>query len=96
VYDTEKATPLADDKYGLPGDLKHWYEALYKTAKGNYFLYGEGGPMTRYGRNVGNNTTSGGSAITPLSREEAFRWCQDHGVEAVVIEREFADMVEEA
>lgn len=96
VYDTEKAIMVAEAEFGVSGDFRHWHEALYKTAKGNYFLYGEGGPMTKYARDLGNNTTGGSSAITPLSRQEALRWCEEHDVDAEVIEKEFGDMVEEA
>lgn len=96
IYDTEKATMLAEDEFSHPEDFNYWYEALYRTAKGNYFLYGEGGPMTKYSRYLGNNTTGGGSRITPLTPDEAFTWCQEHRIDAAVIEKLFGDMVEEA
>jgi len=94
VYDTEKATPLAEDKFGRPGNFNWWYEVLYRTVKGSYFLYGEGGAMTKYRCQIDSNSYSGDSRITPLTPDEAFTWCQEHEVEAEVIEREFSYLVE--
>ncbi|MDK2881929.1 MAG: hypothetical protein PWP58_265, partial [Bacillota bacterium] len=71
------------------------HEALYRTPKGAYFLYGEGGAKTKYGRPVGGGTVSGGSDITPLTPDEALGWLEEHAP-AEVIEREFPDKVEEA
>jgi len=96
VYDTDKATLVAFDRFGAPGDFSAWYEALYITKKGNYFLYGEGGPRTRYGRIVSSNSMGGGSEIIPLSEEEAFAWLQEHDIDVEVIEKYFGDMLEEA
>lgn len=41
VYDTEKATLIAEDGYGNPSDLHWWHEALYRTAKGNCSCLGK-------------------------------------------------------
>jgi hypothetical protein len=76
--------------------LDWWYEALYRTPKGNYFLYGRGGAMTKYGRRVSTNTWTGGRGITPLTADEAFEWCQEHGVDAATIEELFGDRLKEA
>jgi len=96
VYDTEKATLVAFDRFGFPGDFNAWYEALYVTRKGNYFLYGEGGPKTRYGRMVSTNTCGGGSDITPLTPEEAFEWLEKHNVDVDVVRQYFSEKLEEA
>lgn len=96
IYDTEKATMVAEDEFGRPGDLNWWYEALYRTPKGNYFLYGEGGAMTKYARQVDGNTWSRGKRIIPLTPDKAFEWCEEHDVDAATIEKLFGDRVEEA
>lgn len=77
VYNTDTATEIAEYWNGLPSnDFGSVAETLYKTAKGNYFLYGRGGPMTEYGESCGNNSWTSGSKIIPLSRESALEWCE--------------------
>lgn len=92
-------TPLklvADKRFGTPGDLAYCYEALYRTQKGSYFLYGEGGPQTIYARRVDTNTYSGGSRIMPLTADEALEWCEENRIDAEIVERYFAGKVTEA
>ena len=49
MYDTDKATALGyDTSGGTPRDLSWWKETLYQKRTGEFFLHGEGGPMTRY------------------------------------------------
>ena len=46
VYDTIKATLVADNDNGLSGnDFRAWMENLYLSKNGNWFRYGWGGPM---------------------------------------------------
>ncbi len=85
VYDTEAATKLADDRFGNASDFGRWEEALYQTAKGAPFIAGEGGPKTRYAVSVASNEWSGGSAVTPVSEEEAMAWCQEHRKTSVIL-----------
>lgn len=49
LYNTETATFLGDYEYSHSGDFRHMYEALYQTKKGTYFLFGDGGQLSRYG-----------------------------------------------
>lgn len=75
-YDTETATEIASDGYGYSGDFRYWHETLYKTKSGAWFTAGKGGPMSRYARSTGQNSWSGGSAIVPMSAEEAREWLE--------------------
>lgn len=96
VYNTETATEIGHYWNGLSDrDFNHLSETLYKTAKGNYFLAGEGGPLTKYSHSCGDNSWSGGVRIIPLTREEAFDWAQESLSEEVVFS-EFSDLIEEA
>ena len=95
VYDTEKAEELHSDSYSNPRDFDYWQETLYVTPKGAYFIHGEGGARSKYRRQVEQNSWSGGAAITPLSKEEAIRWLEEHDGSDVILER-FAGEVEEA
>lgn len=96
VYDTEKATMLAEYSNGrFRNDFSYVNEELYVTAKGNYFLYGEGGPMTKYAVSCGSNSWGGSSDIFALSEKGAYNWLVENG-ETEAIEKYFSDFIEEA
>ena len=96
VYDTNTATLIASDGNDLShSDFQYWEESLYLTAKGNWFLHGEGGCMSKYGRPSGHNSYTGSEDIVPLSRQEAFAWCEEHRAQQA-IEDHFADLISEA
>lgn len=78
LYDTDKARYLGGDSYSNSRDFHHWSEVLYVKRTGEYFLYGEGGPMTKYAESTGQNTWSGGEKIIPLSIETARKWAEEH------------------
>jgi hypothetical protein len=96
LYDTAKATMIAEVEFGRPGDISYWYEALHVTAKGNYFIFGEGGPATEYSRYVDDTTKSGGQRIMPVTQKEALTWCEENRIDAATIEKVFGDLVEDA
>lgn len=87
-YDTSKAKEIGYWSNNLSNrDFNHCDEWLYKKRTGEYFLYGEGGPMTRYAERVGD-MWGGGSEITPLSYEDARQWAEEH-LDADEYEAEF-------
>lgn len=89
VYNTETAEEIGSFWNGLGGnDFRNLNESLYKTKKGAWFLYGQGGAMTRWSESNGN-TTWGSSGIMVLSEESARRWCETHDIDAETIERHF-------
>lgn len=95
TYNTETAELVGSWSNGLScTDFGHCSEDLHKTKKGNYFLYGWGGPMSHYSESNGNST-SGGSDIIPMTVEEALNWCEEHGCEDS-IEKYFSALVEDA
>lgn len=54
-----------------------WYrETLYQKRTGEFFLHGEGGPMTQYARTIDQNSWSGGEKIMPLSFDAAREWAE--------------------
>lgn len=78
-YDTATATKVASASNGGGwGDFDHWEETLYRKRTGEYFLHGEGGPMTRYAKSAGQNSWSGGEDLIPLSYESARAWAEEH------------------
>jgi len=99
LYDTDAETTerLAIHRSGRDsGDFRYWREELYKTQSGSYFVYGTGGPMTKYRTRVGQGEYAGSSEIRPLSDDEAFQWLQQYDIDADIILAEFSDRVEEA
>lgn len=79
VYDTETAKKMGSYSNGGGWrDFNHIEETLYRKKTGEFFLFGEGGPSTRYAERVEQNTWSGGSCIMPLQYEEAQKWAEKH------------------
>lgn len=77
-YDTNTAKELNYwANTGNRRDFSWCKETLYQKKTGEFFLYGEGGPMSRYAERVDNNGWTGGEAITPLSFESARKWAEE-------------------
>ena len=95
-YDTETAALVAADSYSHPGDLGYWSEEIYRTKRGNWFLAGEGGAMSKYARAVGQNEMGGGNAIIPLTKSDALSWLEAHTSDSESYEKYFTDVVEDA
>ncbi len=96
LYDTEKAALLHEwSNTANVRDFSHFTENLYKTAKGSYFLHGQGGPASPYAVKVDTNSYSGGEAITPMAETEVVKWLEDNEGDEVIL-NSFADHVQEA
>ena len=78
-YDTATAECLGIYSYGYSGDFEHVEKALYRTAKGAYFVAGAGGPRSEYSQDLGGNNTGGGSGLHILTEDEAKAWLEQHG-----------------
>ena len=76
LYNTKTATLMGTASYSYPGNFEYWKEDLYRKKTGEFFLCGEGGPMTKYSRKTGQNEWSGGEEIIPLTVEEAQEWAE--------------------
>ena len=48
VYNTDTAELIKTNNYGEFGDPAGYQESLYKTPKGDYFVYGVGGAESKY------------------------------------------------
>lgn len=68
-------------------DFNYCSEDLYKNTKGAYFLFGEGGPMSKYATRSGNNS-GWGEEIIPMTTEEAQGWAEEH-LDGEEVEAEF-------
>ena len=78
VYDTETAKGLGSwGNGGTWRDFGHMEETLYRKKTGEFFLHGEGGPMTQYAQPAGQNSWSGGERIMPMTFAEARKWAEE-------------------
>ena len=78
VYDTNKATLIAQDDNGFcPMDERYMEERLYQKADGEYFVYGHGGSMSPYGEREGTKMV-GTVGMSPAPLEEAKWWARHH------------------
>ena len=90
VYNTDTAIEIASWDNGLSTtDFNNCEETLYKTKNGKFFVYGEGGALTRWSESYGNSRY-GGKGIITLVQEEALMWCEDHSVDADIISQYFS------
>lgn len=78
VYDTETAHLIVSYSRNYSDRLFGWSEDLYRKRTGEYFLYGEGGPGSKYARRIDSNNTSGSEEIKPLTYAEARTWAEEH------------------
>ena len=96
-YDTATAVKIAAWDNGLYSNDFGWCEeSLYRTKNGNYFLAGEGGPMSGYSQSCGNNSYSGGEGIQALTPDEALEWLENKGKDVPEGCPELAALVVEA
>jgi hypothetical protein len=84
-YDEHEYSPRTSEMLAQwkPGEESAMFvrevETLYKTAKGNYFILSEGGLFSRYHSSPDAQAWYGGSAIRPLTEQEALSWCEETG-----------------
>ena len=78
-YDTDTAKEIASmSSGGSYTDFKHYEETLYRKKTGEFFIFGEGGAMSKYcERAAYENMWTSGSRIVPLTLEEAQQWVME-------------------
>ena len=75
VYDTGTAREIGGASHYGKGDYKWYEETLYRKKTGEYFLCGEGHAASPYRERVGD-MWGPGSAIKPLTFDEAREWVE--------------------
>jgi hypothetical protein len=71
MFNTNTGEKLMEVRSG--SGKSRYLEALYKTSKGDYFIHGRGGPLTRW-----NDRED----IIEVSMRQANFWLRKHGVTA--------------
>jgi hypothetical protein len=96
-FDTATATLIGDASYpGSQTDFQWWRAGLYKTPRsGQFFLAGQGGPMTRWAQPIGNQGMTGGEGVVPMTLEEARDWAERY-LTIAEVEAAFSDHIEDA
>lgn len=94
-YDTEKATKVGEGSASCSvTDFSYWTEELYQKRNGEFFLHGQGGPMTRYARRIDTNSWSGGEELLPLTADDAKAWAE-RNLDADEYEAIFGEVAED-
>ena len=94
-YNTKTAKLVAEDGEHYRSDFNFWSEGLYLTSKGQWFLHGEGGGLSKYAESASGGGWTGGTDIRPLTEQEAFEWFCHHADPEDAAEH-FSDLIEDA
>lgn len=78
MYNTATAILVADHQYSDSNDWDYENEELYLKKTGEWFLYAEGGPNSKYGEKYGSSNRCGGEVIKPYTQEEAKKWLENN------------------
>lgn len=93
-YDTETAKKVGFAcSYVGRGDFSWWKEELYQKKTGEFFLYGVGGPASRYSQCCGLNEWTGGERIYPMTFGEVMKWAEKN-LDADEYEKIFGEVKE--
>lgn len=78
LYNTDTARLIGTYNSGVEDHLFGWYESLYAKRTGEFFIYGEGGPASKYAVHTSFERTVGSEKIFPLSYDEARAWAEKY------------------
>lgn len=79
MYNTETANYIGSHRSDCyKNDFRYFEEDLYQKKTKEFFLYGEGGAMTKYAEYVQGCGYTYGEKIIPLSEDEAKEWVEEN------------------
>lgn len=79
VYDTCTAKELASWESSPDATgFDYISETIYQKRTGEFFIFGFGGPDTKYAVSAGQHRWSSGSQIIPLTWDSAREWAENH------------------
>lgn len=95
LYDTATAELIAEWSNGRSlRDFSWCQEELYRKKTGEFFLHGEGGPMSQYVHYIDDNNWSGDEQLIPLTYDEAAEWAEKH-MDADAYQAVFGEIAED-
>ena len=78
-YDTSTAKNVGEWSNGYyANDFNYCKETLYLKKTGEFFLFGDGGAMSKYSESCGTNNWCGSCEIIPFTEDEAKEWAEEH------------------
>lgn len=81
VYNTDTARYIAFWSNDLPtSDFAWTEERLFQKRTGEYFLFGESGPMGKYASCNDDNSIGYGKEIIPMTDDKAKKWLSKRGL----------------
>jgi len=80
LFDTAKSECIADEGRSLH-NFYSTSEALYRTASGAWFLYGESSAGGKYSKWNGDSC-GWGEGIVPLERDEVLAWAEQASIDS--------------
>lgn len=94
AYDTNTATLIGSkDNGNSPTAFAYCCESLYRKRTGEYFMYGEGGPNSKYAV-WSHGMLCDGERIILLTYDEARQWAESN-LDADTYEAEFGAVVDD-
>lgn len=94
LYNTDTAHKIAEYCNNAEQDFARATITLYRKRTGEYFIHGDGGPYTIYGRRYEDGSMGWGEKIEPLTYQQAKQWAEDH-ISADAYESEFGKITED-
>lgn len=77
-YNTSTAKEIGARQENITNNLDYLYQTLYRKKSGEFFLLGEGGPRTIYGKPSESGGWCSGWQIIPLTYEAAQEWAEEY------------------
>ena len=94
-YNTDTAEEIFKWTNGKFGNFEYREKTLFRTKKGNWFIYHYGGPLTDMAIPAEFNSWSSSEDIEPISDEDAYDFLEKYnGYKAIEIY--FPNQIEEA
>lgn len=75
MYNTETATPIVENNQ-INGSFFGYEETLYRKKTGEFFLYGKGGPASKYAHPGISGGWDAGEKIVLIPEEETKKWLE--------------------
>jgi len=94
-YNSDTSTKIAEYSWGYRSDFHYYSEELYRTPKGAWWMYGDGGAASKYSRADEGGGSSGGERVFTLTATEVREWLEQHD-RCDALESHFGDVLEDA
>lgn len=77
-YDTDTAKFIENSTSHQPTDFRYFTETLFQKKTGEFFIFGQGGALSKYAVPGETGGWQFGAAFTPLTENNAKTWVEEH------------------